>query len=157
MASLKGYQAAAERAARKLGVLDTVVVRWHGGVCRIAHKRVGAHIHTGDWKGLRRGTICIKRGLRGKAMDWMAHEVAHLVIKAGGNHHGKKAFLAAIAAVQPKSRTAVYARQIGAVPHQHRWRALYSIGSNKSQARRVRVAEKCKGCNQTRERLYIRA
>ena len=126
MPTLIQYQRAAERAARKLAVTTRIVVRWQAPPCIIRSKSVGAHIHTREGGKFPRGTICIRHG-RSKPMEWMGHEVAHLVSK----RHKSKGFLAAMAKVLPKSDVAKMARRIGAIPHRHHWqvRGHWATGS----------------------------
>ena len=150
MPTLKQYQAAADRAARKLGVTDPVVVRWQGGECRIRNKRTGAHCHVAPGYGQARGTICIRRGLTG-AMSWMAHEVAHLVSRA----HGSKGFLRAVATVLPKSAEARMARRIGAIPHRHQWRSVGGWATSAGPGV-VTIREACDACGESRTALYQR-
>ena len=90
MANLATMQRYADKCAEKLGITDEVILRWHGGDCKL-QKSEAAHCHVCKHTNYRnaypRGTICLRRDTwRLKTVkDWhylIAHEVAHLATKS---------------------------------------------------------------------------
>jgi len=89
MANLATMQRYAEKCAEKLGVTDTVKLRWHGGECKLK-KSAAAHCHVDHGDTPSRGTICIRKGTwrLQTVKGWhnlIAHEVAHLGTKSNHN------------------------------------------------------------------------
>ena len=89
MASLKSMQSYAEKCAIKLGITDTIVLRWSGKICKCG-KNTNAHCHIANSE-FPRGTICInKANLPLYRPTYyihrlIAHEVSHLATKATHN------------------------------------------------------------------------
>ena len=151
MSTLKQYQAAAEHAAKKMGLEEPIAVRWMDILCSAHSKLTLAHCHVDNGK-MPRGTICVRRRTTwpNGIYDLMTHEVAHLVART----HGSKRMLAAIAKANPKGGEAKMARRIGAVPHRHRW-APHRLENINSSG--VHIQESCDACGSTRIATYVRA
>jgi len=118
---LDTLQRYAEKVAQKLGVTDTVTVRWHLGKAD-KDKLTGndAHIHVRDTE-YPRGTICIgRKAFDGRGWRWtIAHEVTHLKVK---NHHSPyfNRYMARLGFNQMGERTS--AVKAGLIRHRHDWR-----------------------------------
>ena len=126
MVKLEAMQRWAERCAEKLGVTDTITLRWGGGECKVKPYH-NAHCHVyGDT--LPRGTICFNHHVTSWSIrDWhrlVAHEVAHLAVKSDHNSVTFARRMVALGQANYRQQVMIKAQR----RHRHQWSQHYSVG-----------------------------